>query len=276
MNAQLPFKSLDRSTEFWRDVIYKLNWLELCYLSVHDRQLTRLGCCTNRIDPLPDPNMANPCGWRCSIRLQKEQTASNSVWGVYLGLCVAVVMVGFQVLDIVSDRLFVESRAKTVFGNDGFSAKLQGDRIYLGGEINYLMYQALLTILSEYDDVKTISLDSHGGIVFAGRSIAKLIQERGLETYVENRCYSACTLVFAAGSKRTISQEADIGFHGYSFDMPYRFQTVDPIEEQEKDKAYLLTRGIEVSFLEQAFSTDAQNLWRPSFKELIASGFTTK
>lgn len=215
-------------------------------------------------------------GWRCSIRLQKEQTASNSVWGVYLGLCVAVVMVGFQVLDIVSDRLFVEPRAKTVFGNDDFSAKLQGDRIYLGGEINYLMYQALLTILSEYDDVKTISLDSHGGIVFAGRSIAKLIQERGLETYVENRCYSACTLVFAAGSKRTISQEADIGFHGYSFDMPYRFQTVDPIEEQEKDKAYLLTRGIEVSFLEQAFSTDAQNLWRPSFKELIASGFTTK
>ncbi len=215
-------------------------------------------------------------GWRCANRLQQEQVASNSVWGVYLGICVATIMVGFQTLDIISDRLFVEPRAKTIFGDDDFSAELKGDTIHLGGEINYLMYQAMLIILNEHDDVKVISLNSHGGIVFAGRSIGKLIQERGLITHVEAQCYSACTLVFAAGDNRTISDEAEVGFHGYSFDMPYRFQTVDPVEEQEKDKAYLLTRGIEAAFLDQAFSTNAQSLWKPSVDELTASGFITK
>ncbi len=215
-------------------------------------------------------------GWRCANRLQTEEVANNSVLGIYAGLSVAIIMVGFQVLDIVSDRLFVEPPAKTIFGDDDFTAELIGDTIHLGGEINYLMYQAILIILSEQDDIKAVSLNSHGGIVFAARSIGKLIDERGLATRINDRCYSACTLVFAAGTERTVSTEADIGFHGYSFDMPYRFQSVDPIEEQEKDKAYLLTRGIQAAFLDKAFSTDARNLWTPSMDELMASGFITK
>ena len=72
-------------------------------------------------------------GWRCVNRMQTEEAASNSVWGIYAGLSVAIVMVGFQVLDIVSDRLFVEPPAKTIFGDDDFSAELKGDTIHLGG-----------------------------------------------------------------------------------------------------------------------------------------------
>ena len=87
-------------------------------------------------------------GWRCANRLQKEQIANNSVWGVYSGICVAVVMVGFQTLDMISDRLFIEPSAKTIFGDDDFSAELKGDTVHLDGEINYLMYQALLIIVA--------------------------------------------------------------------------------------------------------------------------------
>lgn len=138
------------------------------------------------------------------------------------------------------------------------------------------MYHAMLIILSENENVKTISLESHGGIVFAGRTIGKLIEEKGLTTEVETYCYSVCTLVFAAGERRILHGDAEIGFHGYRFDIPHRYQTVNPLEEQKKDQAYLIGRGIDAGFLEHAFSTETKTLWKPTRAELYNAGFTTE
>jgi hypothetical protein len=210
---------------------------------------------------------------RCARNLQKDR---SDVWGIYLALIMATGLVSFQILDVVANRYFIEPRFKTIFGDDDFSTKLKGDTVYLGGEVNYLMYHALLIILSEHDNVKTISLESQGGIVFAGRTIGKLIEEKALETQVENYCYSVCTLVFAAGKRRVLKGGAEIGFHGYRYDIPYRYQTVDPIEEQEKDQVYLIGRGINAAFLKRAFGTDAKTLWKPTRAELYKAGFTTQ
>jgi hypothetical protein len=215
-------------------------------------------------------------GVRCANTLQKDQSGSSNAWGVYIGVFIAMSLVGFQTLDVIAQRYFIEPKFKTIFGNDDFTVNLKGQTVYLGGEVNYLMYQALLTILSQQEDVKAVSLDSPGGIVFAARSIAKLIEENKLLTRVERQCFSACTMVFAAGSPRKVSESADVGFHGYSLDMPYRFKTVDPVEEQEKDKLYLLGRGIDAEFLEHAFSTSSKTLWIPTHAELYQAGFTTE
>lgn len=215
-------------------------------------------------------------GWRCATRILKEHPGNNQAWGVYLGIAAAIGLTGFQILDIVANRFFIEPKAKTIFGNDDFTAHFKKDTVYLTGEINYLMYQALLTILSQQDSVKTISLDSHGGIVYAARSIAQMIEDRGITTVVDRECYSACTLVFAAGETRILAPKAEMGFHGYSYDIPYRFQTVDPIEAQKKDQAYLAARGIDPDFLERAFATDAKTLWKPARVELFNVGFITE
>jgi hypothetical protein len=215
-------------------------------------------------------------GVRCANTLQKDQTGGNNAWGVYIGVFIAISLVGFQILDVIAQRYFIEPKFKTIFGNDDFTVRLQGQTVYLGGEVNYLMYQALLTVLSQQDNVKAISLDSHGGIVFAARSIAKLVEENKLSTVVERQCFSACTMVFAAGNQRSVSESGEVGFHGYSLDMPYRFKTVDPIEEQEKDKLYLLGRGIDVMFLNQAFNTSSKTLWKPTHAELYQAGFITE
>lgn len=215
-------------------------------------------------------------GWRCATRILKEHPGSNQVWGIYLGIAAAIGLTGFQILDIVANRLFVEPKAKTIFGNDDFTAHFKGETVYLSGEVNYLMYQALLSILSQQDNVKTVSLDSHGGIVYAARSIAQMIEGRDITTVVDRECYSACALVFAAGARRTLGPKAEMGFHGYSYDIPYRFQTVDPIEAQKKDQAYLAARGIDPDFLERAFATDAKTLWKPTRAELFNAGFITE
>ncbi len=215
-------------------------------------------------------------GLRRAKREQVEQGAGNNAWMLYLGMIATVVLMGFQVIDVIATRYFIDRPAKTIFGNDDFSAKLKGNTIRLGGEVNYLMYQALLIMLNKHPMVTTITLESNGGIVFAGRSIAKLLEVRALTTQVETYCYSACTLVFSAGKKRILLPGAKVGFHGYSFDMPFRFQTVDPVEEQKKDMLYLAGRGIERGFLEHAFSTNADSLWIPARAELFAAGFITE
>lgn len=215
-------------------------------------------------------------GLRCANTLQKEQSGGSNAWGVYIGVFVAICLVGFQTLDVIAQRYFIEPEFKTIFGNDDFTVHFKGQTVYLGGEVNYLMYHALLLILNQQKDVKMISLDSHGGIVFAARSIAKMIEENQLATHVERQCFSACTMVFAAGQQRTVSERAEVGFHGYSFDMPYRFQTVDPVEEQEKDQAYLLGRGIDAAFLDRAFGTSSKTIWKPTHIELYHAGFTTE
>ncbi len=212
-------------------------------------------------------------GLRCAAKQQRDR---GDAWGIYLALIVAAGLMGFQILDVVATRYFIEPRVKTIFGNDDFSTELKGDTIYLGGEVNYLMYHALLVMLNEQKNVTTISLESEGGIVFAGRSIAKLLEEYELATQVENYCYSVCTLVFASGNKRTLEFGAEIGFHGYRFDMRGRHKSVNPVEEQKKDETYLITRGIDAEFLEHAFSTDANTLWKPTRAELFDAGFITK
>lgn len=215
-------------------------------------------------------------GLRWAANAKRDPATGNDAWGVYLGMGVAVAMMGFQILDVVATRYFIEPRFKTIFGDDDFSVKLRGDTIYLGGEVNYLMYHAILIILSEHEEVKNVSLESHGGIVFAGRTIGKLIEKNQLTTEVQTYCYSVCTLVFAAGQKRIMQKGAEIGFHGYSFDIPGRFPTVDPIEEQIKDRIYLTGRGIEESFLIRAFGTDSSTLWKPTRAELYTAGFITE
>lgn len=212
-------------------------------------------------------------GVRCAATLHRD---GDNAWGVYLGLFVAIGLMGLQILDVVADRYFVEPRAKTIFGDDDFSVKLRGDTVYLGGEVNYLMYHALLIILSKQKHVKVVSLESHGGIVFAGRTIRKLVEEKGLATRVDTYCYSVCTLVFAAGKTRVLQDGAEIGFHGYSFDIPSRHQTVNPLEEQKKDQAYLMGRGIDAELLKRAFETDAKTLWKPTRAELYDAGFITE
>jgi hypothetical protein len=215
-------------------------------------------------------------GLRWAKIARQDPATGSDAWGIYLGLVVAVAMMGFQMLDVVATRYFSEAPFKTIFGDDDFTATLKGDTIFLGGEVNYLMYHAMLIILSEHKNVTTISLESPGGIVFAGRTIGKIIEEHQLDTHVQNYCYSVCTLVFAAGKNRIIERNAEIGFHGYSFDMPGRFPTVSPVEEQEKDRKYLASRGIDDGFLKRAFGTDAKTLWKPTRAELYAAGFITE
>jgi len=103
----------------------------------------------------------------------------------------------------------ITPRAKTM---DGIELHLEGD-IQLGDaerlEANFEYAKASGL------KVTAISLDSPGGVVVTGATMARSIRSRELRTVVGKNatCASACFMLFAAGKERIASEDARIGVH---------------------------------------------------------------
>ena len=88
-----------------------------------------------------------------------------------------------------------------------------GQTVYVIGAImddSFLRFDELLLSSPE---IKTVYLDSPGGLTLEGRLISALVRKRKLNTYVEHYCASACTQVFVAGRERILGPEGELGFH---------------------------------------------------------------
>jgi len=66
--------------------------------------------------------------------------------------------------------------------------------------------------------LKGLYLDSPGGDVREALKIAKFIEQNYIETFVESNttCASSCFLIFSAGTRRVMKQNAKIGVHRIS------------------------------------------------------------
>jgi hypothetical protein len=82
--------------------------------------------------------------------------------------------------------------------------------VHLAGRIDDSSYQRLAELLTPGD---SLILDSDGGYVTAAGRMAALVISLHADTHVDDRCASACALVFAAGHHRTAGPEARIGVH---------------------------------------------------------------
>jgi hypothetical protein len=117
--------------------------------------------------------------------------------------------------------------------------------------------------------VVTVALSSPGGRLHEAAQIAALVRRRGLDTYVDTRCESACTFVFLAGKERAATPNARIGFHRPSF------AGLAPVAFDPATRGMIETyrgAGIPDDFLERIASTPARNMWYPSRSELEEAG----
>lgn len=153
-----------------------------------------------------------------------------------------------------------------------------GGVVRLAGSIGFDAYNALRARLAAPPVPVALWLDSPGGNIYAARGLARLVEDAGLATHAEARCYSACTIVFAAGAERSIGQEGALGFHRYLLEGGASYgpvRLVDAGEEEAKDRAYLARRGIAAAFIARIHQTPPDAIWRPSRDELSAAGMLT-
>jgi hypothetical protein len=117
-----------------------------------------------------------------------------------------------------------------------------------------------------------VRLRSNGGLIAPARSIAAMIRARGLDTEVSQRCASACTIIFFAGRRRSLSG-GTLGFHSYSSpeETP---QAILRVEEADR-KAYL-AGGVSPNFIERIFNVPPAKVWYPTPEEIETAGFSDR
>jgi hypothetical protein len=124
-------------------------------------------------------------------------------------------------------------------------------------------------LLDESPDIETVALSSPGGRLREASDIAAMVRQRGLDTYVDTRCESACTFVFLAGKDRAATPNARIGFHRPSF------AGITPVGFDPATDGMLGTyreAGIPQEFLDRIARTEPSNMWYPTPRELQKAG----
>lgn len=81
------------------------------------------------------------------------------------------------------------------------------------GEIDQGDTKRLSKFLVDHKRIESLLLDSPGGYIAEGIWMADKIRTAKLKTVVFDECASACFLLFAAGTERTVIDGANIGIH---------------------------------------------------------------
>jgi hypothetical protein len=149
---------------------------------------------------------------------------------------------------------------------------IDGSAIFTG-EIDFVGFAALENTLEVDNTIETLQISSNGGRIAAARGMARLVAENGLATRAVGTCASACTLVFIAGSPRTLAPEARLGFHGYK--LRSEIATLDTNAEQRRDQETFASRGVSQDFLSRAFAVQHHEMWFPTRADLAHAGVLT-
>ena len=154
-----------------------------------------------------------------------------------------------------------------------FEIELKNDTdLHIVGYMAFKLVGTLDKYLNENQNIKTIHLTSPGGRIGPAFHISNSILSKKLNTYAEIECDSACTIVFIGGNNRVISVGTKLGFHRGA--MPGISET-EMHSIQIKERNYFLSRGIPEAFLRKAYGTPSNQMWYPTYRELMLANVVT-
>ena len=154
--------------------------------------------------------------------------------------------------------------AEVALAPDGLS-------VVMAGPIGTGSTQRLRQVLEHAPQATVVRLDSPGGRLFEGVAIAREIQRRGLDTYAEGECSSACTLVLLAGHERLATRSPHVGFHRASHPGP---NGADVAASRGLMAAYR-SAGLSEQFIARVRMVPSTSIWYPSLDELMANAIVT-
>lgn len=148
-----------------------------------------------------------------------------------------------------------------------------GKTLRLSGGINDGSAAQLRAALKMAPSVTTLVLESPGGWIREGDLIATIVRERGLDTYVERLCASACTMAFLAGRDRAADPGARIGFHSVKYVGSGEGLTE---EEAAATRQAYAKAGLPADFVLRISQTPADSMWCPDHAELVRARVLTR
>jgi len=207
--------------------------------------------------------------------------SGSSIWvpAAHVGIVASLILTSVSVFAALQ-TLFVDRRDENAAeawereraGRYALTVADGGRLVRLTGDFELGITRNLASLLREHPDVEGVLLSSDGGYVAEGRGVARLIQRRGLDTYVFAVCKSACATAFIGGATRALGEGGRLGFHQYWLEAGYPGALIDPRAEQEKDRAFFEEQGIGGEFLKQIFDKPHHEIWFPGPQELLEAG----
>lgn len=149
----------------------------------------------------------------------------------------------------------------------------EGRALEFSGGISFGAAKEFAQRLSSAQSVQTVYLNSDGGRIVEAERIAALIRARGLDTYVVERCVSACTAIFLGGRNRLIAPSAKLGFHAPDFP---GWTDADRARVAADEEAQLRKLGAGAAFAKRATSAPPNDMSYPSAAELLAEKIVTR
>ncbi len=211
--------------------------------------------------------------WR-SADNHKERTGRKG-WAIAAQIMIFLgVIQSVKVFTDGSKQIIETARVAT--GTDEFSefqVELKnGTDIHITGYITFKLVGALEKYFDENREIKSIHLNSAGGRIGPANHIAKLLVSKNLNTFSDTGCLSACTIIFVAGNDRVVTVGTQLGFHVGA--MPGVSET-DMKFAQIGEFDFFLSRGIPHSFVQKAYNTPNNQMWYPTYRELMDAKVVT-
>jgi hypothetical protein len=142
----------------------------------------------------------------------------------------------------------------------------QNTELEVSGGIGFGLTDEVKQYLDEHPDIQVIHLNSIGGRIAEARKLRDLIASRKLITYSSQGCLSACVTAFLGGVVRVLYKDARLGFHQFSFP---GISAREVEAEIETEKRAMVAAGIDRAFVEKAFASPPDDMWKPSPYELL-------
>jgi hypothetical protein len=146
-------------------------------------------------------------------------------------------------------------------------------RIVVKGAFKFGSADALQFALDRNPKMSLVEIESPGGFVLEGLRMAQMINDRKMDTVSMEGCYSACTLLLAAGKDRYLGPDVEVGFHRSG--TRYGPVSTGRTSTDEKMAEFLKKRGVDTAFIDKALIPSIREIWTPEHGEMFSAGYAT-
>ena len=224
--------------------------------------------------------IASTVWWLIGVWRSASGHVSRGGRRFWAGVAEAMVVLGFLNISALTYKAYIPQSIdmlSIIVGDVGLPPYqirvLPGETdIEFRGGIRAGSARKLERILAAVPQAKVLHIESPGGRIEEAKRMMKLVRERGLTTYTSEECESAATLVLVSGKQRVIGANAKVGFHA---------GTVPGITlEQQRGadddmRSIMQSAGVSEAFIERTLATPSDQMWFPSFDEMLRNGVAT-
>lgn len=210
--------------------------------------------------------------WRSATRHRDEggsagwALAAKVVLG--LGMLGNIITFAFDVVPELPEQWRL-AKGHDPIGSLDIVLSEDGQSIALRGPFGMGAARRFEQIVEKAPQLRRVVLDSPGGRLYEAHRIATAVRLRGLQTRASGDCASACTLVFVAGTRRSLVSPARLGFHRAS--VPSMNPLYDEMANRKLAELYA-EAGLPEDFVASVLRTPARRMWFPGADVLAGAG----